>query len=323
MFGGFELQLPSTWTSRLSRDGGDGRRSLPSAAGLGFVSALIVGPCVTAPLAGALLYIAQTGDVGLGAAALFFLGLGKGAPLIVFGTVGARFLPKAGPWMDRVKMLFGFIFLGMAWWLASRILPPTATLALGAALALGLAAALGLFQPLSPNLRNGVARVAGLAAATWGLLLLVGLSLGADDPWRPLEPLARPAGVAAAAPVETAAVVLDQTALDRAVADAGARERPALVYFTADWCVSCRVIERTVFEDPAVIAGLSNTDLIKVDVTRSTPEARALLERHGVIGPPTMIFLSPSATEAPGSRLIGEMSAQDVASALQSAGAAA
>jgi thiol:disulfide interchange protein DsbD len=225
--------------------------------------------------------------------------------------------------MDRVKMLFGFIFLGMAWWLASRILPPNATLALGAALALGLAAALGLFQPLSPNLRNGVARVAGLAAATWGLLLLVGLSLGADDPWRPLEPLARPAGVAAAAPVETAAVVLDQTALDRAVADAGARERPALVYFTADWCVSCKVIERTVFEDPAVIAGLSNTDLIKVDVTRSTPEARALLERHGVVGPPTMIFLSPSATEAPGSRLIGEMSAQDVASALQSAGAAA
>jgi thioredoxin:protein disulfide reductase len=129
MFGGFELQLPSAWTSRLSRDGGDGRRSLPSAAGLGFVSALIVGPCVTAPLAGALLYIAQTGDVGLGAAALFFLGLGKGVPLIVFGTVGARFLPKAGPWMDRVKMLFGFIFLGMAWWLASRILPPTATLA--------------------------------------------------------------------------------------------------------------------------------------------------------------------------------------------------
>ena len=96
-----------------------------------------MGPCVTAPLAGALLYIAQTGDVGLGAAALFFLGLGKGVPLIVFGTVGARFLPKAGPWMDRVKMLFGFIFLGMAWWLASRILPPHATLALGAALALG------------------------------------------------------------------------------------------------------------------------------------------------------------------------------------------
>ena len=325
MFGGFELQLPSAWTSRLSRGGGGGgggRRSLPSAAGLGFASALIVGPCVTVPLAGALLYIAQTGDVALGAAALFFLGLGKGVPLIVFGTVGARFLPKAGPWMDRVKMLFGFIFLGMAWWLASRILPATATLALEAALSLGLAAALGLFKPLSPNLKSGVARVAGLAAATWGLLLLVGLSLGADDPWRPLEPLARPVGVAAAAPVETAAVVLDQTALDRAVADAGARERPALVYFTADWCVSCRVIERTVFEDPAVIAGLSNTDLIKVDVTRSTPEARALLERHGVVGPPTMIFLSPSATEAPSSRLIGEMSAEDVASALQSAGAA-
>ena len=316
MFGGFELQLPSAWTSRLSRDGGDGRRSLHSAAGLGFVSALIVGPCVTAPLAGALLYIAQTGDVGLGAAALFFLGLGKGVPLIVFGTVGARFLPKAGPWMDRVKMLFGFIFLGMAWWLASRILPPTATLALGAALALGLAAALGLFQPLSPNLRSGVARVAGLAAATWGLLLLVGLSLGADDPWRPLEPLARPAGAASPAPVQTAAVVLDQTALDRAVAEAGARKRPALVYFTADWCVSCKLIEGTVFGDPAVISGLTNTDLIKVDVTRTTQEARDLLKRYGVVGPPTMIFLSPSAAEARGSRLIGEMSAEDVVASL-------
>ncbi|HRL23244.1 MAG TPA: protein-disulfide reductase DsbD [Brevundimonas diminuta] len=325
MFGAFELQLPSAWTSRLSRDTGTGRRSVVSASGLGFLSALIAGPCVTAPLAGALLYIAQTGDVILGAAALFFLGLGKGVPLIVFGAAGARFLPKAGAWMNRVKIVFGFIFLGMAWWLASRILPPVATLSLGAALCFAAAAALGLFRPAASGALNSVARAAGLIAAVWGVLLLIGVSLDAVSPWRPLAPLARPALAADSASSLTAVpavVVADNAALETAVAQASAKSRPALVYFTAEWCVSCRVMEREVFQNDEVLAELGAVDLIKVDVTQSTPEVRDLLDRYGVVGPPTMIFLSRTSKEAAESRLIGEASARAVLTSLERAGAA-
>nr|WP_313428104.1 protein-disulfide reductase DsbD [Brevundimonas diminuta] len=325
MFGAFELQLPSAWTSRLSRDTGTGRRSVVSASGLGFLSALIAGPCVTAPLAGALLYIAQTGDVLLGAAALFFLGLGKGVPLIVFGAAGARFLPKAGAWMNRVKIVFGFIFLGMAWWLASRILPPVATLSLGAALCFAAAAALGLFRPAASGVLNSVARAASLIAAVWGILLLIGVSLDAVSPWRPLAPLARPALAADSASSLTAVpavVVADNAALETAVAQASAKSRPALVYFTAEWCVSCRVMEREVFQNDEVLAELGAVDLIKVDVTQSTPEVRDLLDRYGVVGPPTMIFLSRTSKEAAESRLIGEASARAVLTSLERAGAA-
>ncbi|RIJ68647.1 protein-disulfide reductase DsbD [Brevundimonas sp. LPMIX5] len=325
MFGGFELQLPSAWTSRLSRDNGTGRRSVGSAAGLGFASALIVGPCVTAPLAGALLYIAQTGDVGLGAAALFALGLGKGVPLIVFGTAGARFLPKAGAWMDRVKILFGFIFLGMAWWLASRILPPTVVLALGAMLALAAAAALGLFSGPAASRPAGLARAAGLAVAAWGIMLLIGLSMGAADPWRPLAPLASRSapGVAGpgAAPVP-AAVVVDPAGLERAIGDAAARSRPTMIYFTADWCVICRQMDRQVFADGRVVAALQNADLIKVDVTNNTPETRQLMETYGVVGPPTLIFLSPASQEPASTRLVGKTTVSKVLASLDSAQAA-
>lgn len=325
MFGAFELQLPSAWTSRLSHDTGTGRRSVVSASGLGFLSALIAGPCVTAPLAGALLYIAQTGDVLLGAAALFFLGLGKGVPLIVFGAAGARFLPKAGAWMNRVKIVFGFIFLGLAWWLASRILPPVATLSLGAALCFAAAAALGLFRPAASGVLNSVARAAGLIAAVWGVLLLIGVSLDAVSPWRPLAPLARPALAADGVSSLTAApavVVADNAALETAVAQAAAKSRPALVYFTAEWCVSCRVMEREVFQHDEVLTELGAVDLIKVDVTQSTPEVRDLLDRYGVVGPPTMIFLSRTSKEAAESRLIGEASARAVLTSLERAGAA-
>lgn len=325
MFGGFELQLPSAWTSRFSRDNGTGRRSVSSAAGLGFASALIVGPCVTAPLAGALLYIAQTGDVGLGAAALFALGLGKGAPLIVFGTAGARFLPKAGAWMDRVKTLFGFIFLGMAWWLASRILPPTVVLALGAMLALAAAAALGLFSGPAASRPAGLARAAGLAVAAWGIMLLIGLSMGAADPWRPLAPLASRSAPGVTGPGATpvpAAVVVDSAGLERAIGDAAARSRPTMIYFTADWCVICRQMDREVFADGRVVAALQNADLIKVDVTNNTPETRQLMETYGVVGPPTLIFLSPASQEPASTRLVGKTTTAKMLASLDSAQAA-
>lgn len=326
MFGLYELQLPSAWTSRLSGPGQDkGRRSLGSAAGMGFASALVVGPCVTAPLAGALLYIAQTGDLALGAMALFALGLGKATPLVAFGALGSRVLPRAGAWMERVKAAFGFLFLVTAWWLSSRILPPFVTLLLGAALALLLAVLLGLFRPTrSRSLWAGAARAGGLAAALWGALLMAGAASGAEDPWRPLSGLTGPMSAGPATqPAAPADVVSDHNALASAVAAAGEAGLPSLVYFTADWCVSCKVIDRTVFANQAVQTALHGARLIEVDVTRTTPATTDLLETFGVVGPPTMIFLDASASEPAGSRLVGEMGARDVLESLTRAGAAA
>lgn len=188
MFGLFEIQLPSAWINRIAGAGGGRRGSLGGAAAIGFTSALIVGPCVTAPLAAALLYIAQSGDAVLGAAALFALGLGQGLPLIAFGAFGGRALPKAGGWMEYVKYVFGFVLLGMAVWMASRLLPPPVTLALWAVLAMTAAVFIGAFDALGDDTTAGrrLCKGAGLALALYALILGAGAASGGDDPARPL-----------------------------------------------------------------------------------------------------------------------------------------
>ena len=312
-FGLFELSMPARLTAALTRPGTGRRGSLAGAAGLGFTSALIVGPCVTAPLAGALLYIAQTGDAVVGAAALFALGLGQGAPLLVAGTLGARALPRAGAWMEAVRRAFGFVFLGMAVWLLGRILPGPVVLALWALLALGLGVALGGVDAAGPRLRQRLAKVAGLTAIVAGAALGFGAAAGGSDPLRPLAPLVGGAPTAEALTFTTAT---GSAGIDRALAQANA---PALVYVTADWCVTCRVIERDVLADPAVQAALEGRTLIKADVSDFGPEAQAMLDRLQSVGPPTMVFLDRVGAEAPGTRLIGDIKAADM---LRSAGAA-
>lgn len=314
MFGAFEVQLPQAWVTRLSGPTTQRRPSLGSAAALGFTSALIVGPCVTAPLAGALLYIAQTGDLALGAGALFALGLGKGVPLIVMGAVGPRALPRAGPWMVRVKQVFGAMFLATALWLASRILPPAITLAVAGFLLIGLGVALGALrsgsQPAGPLAR--AAQAGGLVAGLWGALLMIGAASGAENPLKPLETLA--GARAAPSPVDAAATFAEASSLpevERMVAEAVAAGQPSLVYFTADWCLSCDVIESRVFGDPAVRAELADVRLIKADVTANDAAAQALLRRFAAAGPPTMVFLDRRAAEPGGARQVGELSAHD------------
>ncbi|MDO8411042.1 MAG: protein-disulfide reductase DsbD [Phenylobacterium sp.] len=315
MFGAFELQLPQSWVARLSRNQpGQARPSLASSAALGFTSALIVGPCVTAPLAGALIYIAQTGDLALGAGALFALGLGKGIPLIAMGVLGPRALPRAGPWMERVKQLFGVMFLATALWLASRVLPPSVTLAMGGVLLIGLAVALGVFerQAEGAGVVARAAKAAALVVGLWGSLLLIGAASGAESPLKPLEALA----ASPAAPSESSDAVAFVTArglpaLEREVAEAVSAGQPSLVYFTADWCLSCDVIERRVFDDPGVRAELAGVRLIKADVTANDAAAQAMLRRFAAAGPPTMVFLDRRAAEAGGARQVGELSARD------------
>lgn len=304
MFGFYELQMPQALQNRLDRVQGR-RGSVSGAMALGFTSALIVGPCVTAPLAGALLYIAQTGDVMLGAAALFALGLGQGLPLLAIGVFGPRILPRRGGWMENAKRAFGVIFLGFAIWLAGRVLPGQVVLLLWAALLVGTAVFLGALDRLdgdAPCNRRLVAAL-GVLMLFAGLMQGFGAALGANDPLRPLAPLT---GKSAPAPSQAQfAQVSTRAGLDQALQQANGR--PVLLYLTADWCVTCRVIERGPLADPAVQAALADIAAIKLDVSDFNREAQALMQELAAAGPPTMIFLDPGHSEAPDSRLIGQM----------------
>ncbi len=304
MFGLFEMQLPAAMTARLSRIGGGRRGSVGGAAVLGFTSALIVGPCVTAPLAGGLLYIAQTGDVALGAGALFALGLGQGIPLFIAGTFGARVLPRAGAWMESAKRVFGFVFLGMAIWLGARLVPGPVELALWAVLLIGVGVFLGAFDRIAataePAVRAG--KTVGLVALLGGVILAVGAAMGADDPLRPL------AGLGSGRDDTGAALEFAQTDSPATlIAALSSTSGPAMVYVTADWCVTCRVIERRVLPDAGVQAALAGLTLIKADVTDTGPEGRALLDQLGAVGPPTVVFLDAARSEMDGTRLVGDV----------------
>nr|WP_246215857.1 protein-disulfide reductase DsbD [Microvirga makkahensis] len=309
MFGLFELQLPSSLTSFISgRTSGMGG-SLPGAAALGFTSALIVGPCVTPPLAGALLYVSRTGDMARGAAALFMLGLGMGLPLIVYGTIGAKALPRSGPWLVRVNQVFGVVFLGVAVWMLARVVPAQVTLALWAMLAIGAGVFLGAFDPVPSCPARRVAKAAGIAAVLYGGTLVVGTAGGATDPLQPLAFLAR--GSQPEPTTELAATqVTTPEQFDAAIRRAQAQGQPILVDFTAEWCVTCKEIDRDVFANPTVQARLKDVAFIKADVTDYNDASRDLMRRFGVVGPPTILFLDPkTGQEIAPARTIGAVDA--------------
>jgi len=293
MFGAFELQLPSSWLVFLSQRTGSGS-GLAGAGVMGFLSALIVGPCVTAPLAGALIYIAQTGDAALGAAALFALGLGKGVPLIVFGTVGGKAMPKAGPWMDRIKHLFGFVFIGAAIWMLSRILPSQIELWLWAA----LVALVLIYGLLSSPLARMRWQAIGMLVGTIALVFAGTLGIATYTS----------ANAASAAGQRDVILSKDLSTLQDAVRSSRGQYR--LAYVTADWCVSCVVLDREIWTNPAALAGLEQAAIIKIDVSRNTPEDQSILQALQIYGPPTILFLDGDALEIEGTRLIGEVSVE-------------
>jgi thiol:disulfide interchange protein DsbD len=319
LFGLFELRLPAALADRLGA-AGQGRPggSMAGAAAMGLLSALLVGPCMTAPLAGALLYIGQTGSAFQGGLALFALGLGMGLPLLAIAVFGARILPRPGAWMDRVRVAFGYLMLGMAVMMLSRFLPGAVGLLLwgawGLALAVGLLAwAQAAARRLAWTLRSGAA-VAGL----WSALMLIGAAAGADSALQPLAPLrsAEAATATASAYSTPAARVRHVQAkstqdVDALLAQAGARGQWSLIDFYADWCASCHVIERTVFGDPAVAARLARVQVIRPDVTANDAVDKALLRRWGVMGPPTLVFIGPDGAERRQLRVVGEISARE------------
>ncbi|MDR6759181.1 thiol:disulfide interchange protein DsbD [Mycoplana sp. BE70] len=308
-FGLFHIQLPAAIGNRLNggrRKGG----SVGAAALLGLSSAFLIGPCVTAPLAGALLYIARTGDVVVGALALFALGLGKGIPLIAMATIGGKALPRAGAWMENVRHVFGFLFLGTAIWLATPLVPERFVLLPWAVLALAFGVYAGAFDGLRTTCGLGVlARSAAVVSLLWGSLLLAGFGLGASDPLTPLGPLKRAVNVSHTIEKADFTKIGSADRLSSLLGTAAADNRPTLVYVTADWCVTCRTIERSVLTAPDVAASLDGIRLASLDVTTLDADNSALMRSLAVVGPPTMIFFDGSKQEVHGTRLVGDITA--------------
>jgi len=304
MFGFYELQLPTALQSKLSEESGhlQGGRGLGVFA-MGALSALIVGPCVAAPLAGALLYIGQTGDAVLGGTALFVMALGMGMPLIAVGVAGGSLLPKTGPWMEGVKKGFGVLLLATALWLISPVIPALAQMLGWAVLFIIPAIYLHALDPLPPHAKGWQRfwKGIGIVMLLTGAALLAGALAGNRDPLQPLAGL-RGQAVAAEARKLPFEPVRSVAELDNRLA---AVDRPVMLDFYADWCVSCKEMERFTFADPAVQAKLAGFTLLKADVTANTPEDKALLARFGLFGPPGIIFFSPGGKEIAGLRVVG------------------
>ncbi|MFC0679932.1 protein-disulfide reductase DsbD [Lysobacter korlensis] len=290
-FGLYELQIPAAVRNRLGAVAN--RQHGGSWAGvmvMGALSALIVGPCVAPPLAAAVLYIGQTQDPVFGGAALFLLALGMGLPLLAFGVAAGRGLPTTGPWMLAVQRAFGFVFLGLAVWMLSRILPGPVTLAAWGVLLIGAAAmvAVGLrhARPAPPTGRAAIAWTAALVLGLTGSAQLVGALAGSHDP---LQPLAGLQGSKAETKLPFR-IIKSEADLDREVAAAQAAGRPLMFDFYADWCVSCKEMERDTFPDPRVHAALADFVLLKADVTANDALDQALMRRLGIVGPPATLF---------------------------------
>jgi len=305
MFGFFELQLPGFLRDRLARSSPQGG-SLGGAASMGVLSAVLVGPCMTAPLAGTLLYIAQGGSAVGGAALLLALGLGMGVPLVVISVLGARWLPRPGQWMDRVKAGFGFLMLGTAIWMAERVIPAAMALVLWGGWFVALALSLWQLAKPGPATRTGlVARSGAVLAGVWGAAMVLGAAAGATDPARPLGTLAA-SSATSPTPAARFETIQDPAVLQARLAAAAARGQPAVVEFSADWCTSCKTIEREVFGDPRVARALEGAMLLRADVTRSDAAQLAFMRQHQVMGPPTLMLFDPAGEERRSERLVGE-----------------
>ena len=316
MFGVFELKLPQAISNRLDRvanrtQGG----SLWGAAVLGVVSSLLVSPCVSAPLAGALLYISASGDALGGGLKLFALGLGMGAPLLLVATGGAAWLPKSGPWLVSVKNAIGVLLLGLAIGLLSRVLPGPVTLLLIGLLAAGVSLFLGTLEFVYKAPRQRLAQLLGLFLLVYALACWFGALSGQSDPFNPIgRALATTSAVSG--PAQTTddwQTITTSSELDNALAQAKAQGQPLLLDWYADWCISCKVIEHEVLNNPQVVEQLKGYRLVRFDMTASNAEQRALLDRYQLFGPPALMLFGKNGIEKSDHRVIGEINAADFA----------
>jgi thiol:disulfide interchange protein DsbD len=330
LIAGFDIALPQRWQDGVSRaSSGRTGGKFAAVAVMGALSALVVGACMTAPLFAVLAFIAHTGDAVLGGAALFSMGLGLGVPLLILGFGAGTLLPRAGAWMDGVKVFFGVVLLAAALWIVWPVLGATATMLLSALWLLVASASLGLFSApaVEASVWRRLGRGIGAAFAIWAAVLLVGLAAGSSDPLRPLAVLAARGGEAGVASASnkpdsapqgdlTFAPVRSSNELDQAVKSAA---QPAMLDFYADWCVSCKEMEKFTFSDPRVQAKLTQMNLLRADVTANNIDDQALLKRFSLFGPPGIIFFDQRGKEV--LRVVGYESADKFLRSLDRASA--
>ncbi|QJP98848.1 protein-disulfide reductase DsbD [Herbaspirillum rubrisubalbicans] len=310
MFDLYTLQVPASLQSRLSTASGGGSGKWLGVFVMGAISALIVGPCVAAPLAGALLYISQTGDVLLGGSALFAMAAGMSVPLLLIGASAGALLPRAGAWMDAVKRFFGVLMLGTALWMVAPVIPAWLQVAGWAVLGIGYGAFLLWTRPA-----GWMSRALGLAVVTLGLLQLVSVATGGRDP---LTPLSHLRGQAVATGATDFVRIRSSAELDAALQQNAAGERrPVMLDFYADWCVSCKEMERFTFSDPRVKERFGQMLLLQIDVTANNADDRAMLKRFKLFGPPGTMFFDGDGRELTSRRVIGYQDADRFISTLQ------
>lgn len=324
MFGLFELQLPSSWQTRLNAMSGQQQSGRLLGAGvMGMISAAVVTTCVTPPLVAALTVIARTGDLQRGALALFALAIGMGIPLLAIGASAGHLMPKTGAWMASVKAIFGLMMLGMAVWMLDRLWADMVTLALWGVLLVTGSILLGTFTPLDARatLVRKLGKGLGLVILLYGAALLLGAFGGSKDALQPLQFLRSGSTTGTEREAAHSPFVRIKTSaeLETQLARAAAAKQPVMLDFYADWCVSCKELEKYTFPDPAVRAKLAKGITLQADVTAMDADDQALMKRFGIIGPPTIVFFDTEGSEQAAWRVVGFMPATAFAAHLQAA----
>lgn len=302
MFGYFEIRLPQAIQNRVNKTtDGKEKQGILGIAIMGFLSALIVGPCVAPPLAGALVYIGQTGDAILGGLALFVMSLGMGVPLLLIGLGAGKFMPKPGGWMESITRIFGIVMLGVAIWLLDRVLSASIIIYLWALLLLGSAIYLKTYQHI-------LAQLITVVIFILGIVLFVGAISGATNPLNPLEKFTSSKMTQVSDEKLIFKKVKNIQELELAIKNSN---KPVMLDFWASWCVSCKELEEITFQDEQVINKLQEFTLLKADVTENNDEDKALQKKFGVVGPPALIFWDKDKNEIQASRIIGYKNPKD------------
>ena len=306
LFGFFHLQLPKHWQTKLHHAHLHFQnKGWLGAIILGILSVLLVSPCITPPLVGALSYVSETGNVGFGALALFSLGLGMGAPLILLATVGAHWLPKSGHWLNSVKHIIGLLLLALALWMLNTLLPSSIYYMLWGILLIGSAIGLGTLERQEPGWPRFFKSIGFIVLLTGSALFIKGLPLAIS-----------PTSVVTLPAASQEKFIKSSADLDALLSQARSEHKPVMIQVTADWCLACQIMKKTTFQDPTVISLLDNFIVATVDVTANDNEDKALQKQLQVFAPPTQVFFNSNGVRLNELQLVGEVNAKDFAAHL-------